>query len=319
MEKAKTLSIETINIANKLNESVSSVAQAADESANMANQIGEFIREQNVAVKNTSSAVTNLLDSVNIVRDEVETEGNIVRTTVDETNMMIEGVNHIAEGIENAANFSNSLGKLTLKSSKDIGNLVSLMENIKDSSEEIMAIVKVVSDFSRRTNMLAMNASIEAAHSGIAGKGFSVIAHEIKKLAEASNNQSEKINDIVTVIGENISSSFELGKTIKAAKVNESVSSMENQRLAGNRIKEATSLMSESASNVQTETKQQYSFAKEVSSNMNELSESAEKAEAAVIDIISNNMELSQQTAMLRELSSRAKEAASELDKLING
>ena len=246
--------------------------------------------------------------------------------------MMIEGVNHIAEGIENAANFSNSLGKLTLKSSKDIGNLVSLMENIKDSSEEIMAIVKVVSDFSRRTNMLAMNASIEAAHSGIAGKGFSVIAHEIKKLAEASNNQSEKINDIVTVIGENISSSFELGKTIKvamenaaneastaSAKVNESVSSMENQRLAGNRIKEATSLMSESASNVQTETKQQYSFAKEVSSNMNELSESAEKAEAAVIDIISNNMELSQQTAMLRELSSRAKEAASELDKLING
>ena len=177
-----------------------------------------------------------------------------------------------------------------------------------------------------------MNASIEAAHSGIAGKGFSVIAHEIKKLAEASNNQSEKINDIVTVIGENISSSFELGKTIKvamenaaneastaSAKVNESVSSMENQRLAGNRIKEATSLMSESASNVQTETKQQYSFAKEVSSNMNELSESAEKAEAAVIDIISNNMELSHQTAMLRELSSRAKEAASELDKLING
>ena len=65
--------------------------------------------------------------------------------------------------------------------------------------------------------------------------------------------------------------------------------------------------------------KQQYSFAKEVSSNMNELSESAEKAEAAVIDIISNNMELSHQTAMLRELSSRAKEAASELDKLING
>lgn len=332
MEKAKTLSIETINIANKLNESVSSVAQAADESATMANQIGSFITEQNTAVKNTSSAVSNLLDSVNIVRNEVENEGNIVKTTVDETNMMIEGVNQVAEGIENAANFSNSLGKLTLKSSKDIGNLVTLMENIKNSSEEIMAIVKVVSDFSRRTNMLAMNASIEAAHSGIAGKGFSVIAHEIKKLAEASNTQSEKINDIVTVIDENISASFELGKNIKvamedaakeattaSAKVNESVTGMENQRLAGNRIKDATSLMTESASNVQEETKQQYSFAQEVSSNMNELSQSAEKAEAAVTDIISNNMELSQQTAMLRDLASRAKEAASELDKLING
>lgn len=332
MAKAKTLSIETINIANKLNESVSSVAQAADESATMATQIGSFISEQNNAVKNTSSAVTNLLNSVNAVRNEVENEGNIVNTTVNETNMMIEGVNQVAAGIENAANFSNALGKLTLKSSKDIVNLVTLMENIKNSSEEIMAIVKVVSDFSRRTNMLAMNASIEAAHSGIAGKGFSVIAHEIKKLAEASNNQSEKINDIVTVIDENISASFELGKTIKvamedaakeattaSAKVNESVTGMENQRLAGTRIKEATSLMTESASNVQNETQEQYTFAQEVSTNMNELSKSAEKAETAVTDIISNNMELSQQTALLRDLASRAKEAASELDNLING
>lgn len=332
MDKAKTLSIETINIANRLNESVSSVAQAADESATMANQIGSFISEQNIAVKNTSSAVSNLLNSVNIVRDEVEKEGNIVKTTVNETNMMIEGVNQVAAGIENAANFSNELGKLTLKSSTEIGKLVSLMENIKGSSDEIMAIVKVVSDFSRRTNMLAMNASIEAAHSGIAGKGFSVIAHEIKKLAEASNNQSERINDIVTVIDENISASFELGKTIKkamenAAKeastasstVNDSVTGIESQRMAGNRIKDTTSLMTESATNVQEETQMQYNFAQEVSSNMIELSESAEKAESAVTDIIANNMELSQQTASLRSLAGRAKEAASELDKLING
>lgn len=332
MEKAKILSIETINIANHLNESVSSVAQAADESATMANQIGSFISEQNEAVKNTSSAVEKLLGSVNIIRDEVEHEGNIVKTTVTETNMMIEGVNQVSAGIENAANFSNALGKLTLKSSNDISKLVALMENIKGSSEEIMAIVKVVSDFSRRTNMLAMNASIEAAHSGIAGKGFSVIAHEIKKLAEASNNQSERINDIVTVIDENISSSFELGKEIKkgmenAAKeattasrtVNESVVGMESQKSAGSRIKDATNLMTESASTVQNETQQQYTFAQEVSSNMNELAISAEKAESAVTDIIANNMELSQQTASLRTLAGRAKEAASELDKLING
>lgn len=332
MQKAKVLSVETINIANKLNESVSSVAQAAQESASMATQIGGFITEQNNAVKNTSAAVSNLLSSVNVVRDEVEKESSTVKTAVEETNMMIEGVNQVAVGIENAANFSNSLGHLTTKSSNDIATLVGLMENIKNSSEEIMAIVKVVSDFSRRTNMLAMNASIEAAHSGAAGKGFSVIAHEIKKLAEASNTQSEKINDIVTVIDEHISHSFELGKNIKvamenaaqeantaSAKVNESVMGMENQRLAGNRIKDATSLMTTSAINVQKETNEQYSFAQEVSSNMTELSKSAEQAEIAVTDIISNNMQLSEQTAFLRELASRAKDAASELDALIRG
>lgn len=332
MEKARQLSVETMSISNTLNESVATVAQTVEESASKADKIGEYIDIQNQAVVNTSAALSNLVTSVNTVISEVNAEDQVVDTTIKETKMMIDGVGKVAKGIENAASFSTSLGQITKKSSDEIGKLVAEIEAIKNSSVEIISIVKAVSDFSRRTNMLAMNASIEAAHSGAAGKGFSVIAHEIKKLAEASNAQSEKITEIVTQIDENISAGFELSKSIKksmdnvaheaqttSTSVNDSVQGMEEQRIAGQRINDATVVMTESAGNVKKETQRQNDYAQIVSANMTELAKSATNADSAVKEIIQNNQELLQQTAAIRELASRTKEAATELDKLIRG
>lgn len=332
MEKAKQLSVETMSISNTLNESVATVAQAVEESASKADKIGQYIDIQNQAVVNTSAALSNLVTSVNTVVSEVDAEGQVVETTINETKMMIDGVGKVAKGIENAASFSSSLGQITKKSSDEIGKLVAEIEAIKNSSAEISTIVKAVSDFSRRTNMLAMNASIEAAHSGVAGKGFSVIAHEIKKLAEASNAQSEKITEIVTQIDENISAGFELSKSIKksmdtvaqdaqttSTSVNDSVQGMEEQRIAGQRINDATVIMTESAENVKNETQRQNNYAQIVSANMTELAKSATNADSAVKEIIQNNQELLQQTSAIRELAERTKEAATELDKLIRG
>lgn len=332
MEKAKQLSEETSNIAQTLNESVKTVAEAAEQSAKQASEIGVFILEQNKAIKNTSDAVTNLVDSVRNVAQEVENESQAVDSTVKETTLLIEGINSAALGVENAANFTSNLGKQTQESTQDISKLVECMQSIKNSSTEIQNIVKVVSDFFHKTNMLAMNASIEAAHSGVAGKGFSVIAHEIKKLSEASNEQADKIKDIITQIDENITIGSELSKNLEtvllnaasqasstAITVNDSVRTMDIQRATGAKITEATGVMTEFTGAVKEETQQQYTIAQQVSENMMQLSEYADNTENAVNDIIYNNSELSKQTEELRDLVSRAREAASELAAIIHG
>lgn len=332
MEKARQLSVETSSISNTLNESVENISKAIQDSVLKAEKIGQYMEIQNHAVANTSNAISNLVTSVNTVSEEIKTENSVVESTVGETKMMINGVSEVAVGIENAANFSSSLGQITKKTSEDINNLVSEIEAIKNSSEEIITIVKAVSDFSRRTNMLAMNASIEAAHSGVAGKGFSVIAHEIKKLAEASNNQSERISEIVTTINENISSGFELGLNVKnvmdriaqdadttSNSINESAISMEKQKSAGERIYEATALMSDSANTVKKETELQNDYAQIVSSSMSEVTTSTLNAEVAIKEIIENNKSLLAQADSIRELTTRTKEATLELDKLIRG
>ena len=332
MDKAKELSDETRNIAQKLNEAAISVSEAANESARKASGIGDCIMEQNRAVRDTSIAVDNLMTSVKTVVDEVEQESQVVDSTIKETKILIDGVNNAALGVENAANFTTTLGQKTQESTEDISKLVSCMEAVKTSSTEIQGIVKVVTDFFHRTNMLAMNASIEAAHSGIEGKGFAVIAHEIKKLSEASSAQAERITEIISDIDENITEGFDLSKSLQnvlqnaadqatttAVTVNDSVKSMDIQRSVGTKINEATTIMAESAAAVKEETKNQYTIAQQVTENMMQLSEYADNAENEVTIIIANSTELSKQTEALRELVERIRDAAVELTDLIRG
>ncbi len=329
--KAAKLSSETTEIANSLNESIVHFSNTAAQSAKEAGEIGSYIEKQNMSIQNTAKALDNLLNSVQTVKTEIATETQVVSSTVDETSMMINGVKSVTGVINKASDIANSLGRLAVKSSDDVSELVHIMELIKDSSAEILGVVQVVTDFANRTNMLAMNASIEAAHSGIQGKGFSVIAHEIKKLASASTSQAEKIRDIVTTINDNIMQSFDLTLSVRktlgevsknaettSEKVSDSAAQMEKQYEAGQKISEATDLMSKSAKNVQNEANQQYLFSKEVSENMEKLSNAAAEAENAVEGIITKNKILSEQTSSLQDLARRAKEATEGLNALMN-
>ncbi len=327
---ASKLSAETMEISASLDDSVLKVAESVDLSVKEAGNIADFIRQQNTAVKSTSVALGELVSSVRTVTGEVQSETDVMNETVEETKLMIDGVNQVADAISATAEFSSSLGGLTKTSENDVAQLVEAMESIKNSSTEILGVVQIVTDFAQQTNMLAMNASIEAAHAGISGKGFAVIAHEIKTLAAASSTQADKIKDIVTVIDTNIGKSFDLSLRVKSAlaqvakdaidsstQINESVESMQVQREAGKRISEATATMSASALNVKRETDQQYSYSQMASSNMTELSDIAERVQAAVSDINTRNRQLSEQTAALKQLAHRAKDAAEGLNKLI--
>lgn len=327
---ASKLSSETMEISTSLDESVVKVAESVDLSVKEAVNIAAFIETQNNAVKNTSLALGNLVESVRTVNGEVQAETDIMNEAVKETKLMIDGVNQVADAISSTAEFSSSLGDLTKTSENDVALLVSAMESIKNASGEILGVVQIVTDFAQQTNMLAMNASIEAAHAGISGKGFAVIAHEIKTLAAASSNQADKIKDIVTIIDTDIGKGFDLSLRVKEAlakiskeavdsssQINESVESMQLQRQAGKRISEATATMSASALNVKRETDQQYSYSQQASSNMTELSDVAERARAAVADINSRNRLLSEQTEALKQLAHRAKDAAEGLNELI--
>ncbi len=327
---AAKLSAETMEISASLDESVVKVAESVDLSVKEVGNIAGFIEKQNNAVKSTSVALGNLVESVRTVNGEVQSETEVMSEAVEETKLMIDGVNQVADAISATAEFSSSLGDLAKTSANDVAQLVEAMESIKNSSSEILGVVQIVTDFAQQTNMLAMNASIEAAHAGISGKGFAVIAHEIKTLAAASSNQADKIKDIVTVIDSDIGKSFDLSLRVKDAlakvskeavdsscQINESVQSMQVQREAGKRISEATATMSASALNVKKETDQQYAYSQMASSNMTELSDMASRAQAAVADIDTRNRLLSEQTAALQNLAHRAKDAAEGLNELI--
>ena len=112
---------------------------------------------------------------------------------------------HVSQNARNALEASRDAG--AVKNEADAGNqqmqeLLAAMENIVSSSRKIRKILKTIEEIAFQTNILSLNASVEAARAGAAGKGFAVVAEEIRSLAaksaQASTNTNTLINDSLT-------------------------------------------------------------------------------------------------------------------------
>ncbi len=91
---------------------------------------------------------------------------------------------------------------------QEIGAMVGSVKNIHDSTSVMMNLIKIINGIASKTNLLAMNASIEAAHAGDAGKGFTVVADEVRKLAESTAINSKEISSSLKDILKNINVSM---------------------------------------------------------------------------------------------------------------
>ena len=104
-----------------------------------------------------------------------------------------------------------------LTSSKDTQELllsiIKKVSSLEEAAKSINNIVSIITGISNQTNLLSLNAAIEAARAGEAGKGFSVVANEVKKLADGSKNASENISELVSNIITEINSILGLSKT----------------------------------------------------------------------------------------------------------
>ncbi len=326
LSSAEKLSVETSSIARELEDAVSVVASSASNSASSAFAISQSVEKQNESLGQASDAIGGLLASLESASVELEEESKLLKSTASDTENLIQGFDAVGQGIEGAATFASSLDRLTSGSRKDIDELVNTMQKVKISSVEIKDIVDAVNDFAEQTNMLAMNASIEAAHAGAAGKGFGVIAQEIKKLAAASAGKASRIGDIVKAIGLSVGGGAVLSERVKetlsslseeaartAAQVRLAAAGSQTQRRAGAGIASQAQSLANSAKKMQEESKRQNDYSSRVSISMSQLASSAEDVGAAAGEIAARDRELSERAQALTSLASRARKAADDL------
>lgn len=193
-----------------LGETVDNSHQIIDNIIHNIGEINQDIKKQTDAVLNTSHAVLNLVDSVKVISTEVEQQSGAVEESSATIEEMVASINSIANTARNAGETSFNLLDVAKQGGQIINETIVSINEIEASSRQIENIIGVISDISEKTNLLAMNAAIEAAHAGDYGKGFSVVADEIRKLAENSQASAKETNTLLKNIIRKIKNTVEL-------------------------------------------------------------------------------------------------------------
>ncbi|MCL2704862.1 MAG: methyl-accepting chemotaxis protein [Spirochaetaceae bacterium] len=338
LEKIKNLVISIKKEAASLSDISNDLSSNMTETAAAVNQITANIQSiknrvinQSASVTETHATMEQLVTNIKKLNGHVENQSSNVSQASSAIEEMVANIQSVTTTLIN-----NSTNVKALKDASNIGrtglqNVVEDIQEIARQSEGLLEINSVMENIASQTNLLSMNAAIEAAHAGESGKGFAVVADEIRKLAETSGEQSKTIGtvlkkikesmDKITGSTENVLKRFEAidsGVKVVSEQEDNIRNAMEEQGegskqvLEGvsnvneitRQVKSGSSEMHEGAQEVIRESENLEKATQEITSGINEMATGAEEINKAVNDVneltIKNREEIN---ALLKEVS----------------
>jgi twitching motility protein PilJ len=249
---------ELRSLVTTINETSEQVSSSAQETQTTARHLANAAEQQAQQISSATSAINQIVSSMDIVsKDSAE--------SADVAERSVKIASHGAEVVRETISGMDSIRDQIQETSKRI-------KRLGESSQEIGSIVELINDIAEQTNILALNAAIQAASAGEAGRGFAVVADEVQRLAERSTSATKRIETLVQTI---------------QSDTNEAVNSMEQttaEVVAGARLAEDAGSalgdiervshdLSALIQNISTAAREQSAAATDVSHSMNAIQE----------------------------------------------
>ena len=277
------------------------MSSAAARIEEVAVKLGNSVSDIAEQVENTDVALSRAVSRLAEIASAMEEMNSTVLEVARNAGVAADGANLARENaLQGESVVRQSVESISLVQT-DAQRLKGYMESLGERAENIGTIMTVISDIADQTNLLALNAAIEAARAGEAGRGFAVVADEVRKLAESTMNATKEVGEAISGIQQGTRDSISAVEQT-STELNDTAELVEKSGQSLVEIVNNVGTVADQVRNIAAAAEEQSAASEEITRALDEINRMADEGATAMHMCAQAVVELSEQTDGLKNL-----------------